>query len=53
MSPVYGAFREAVLGPPFTAGDAAGMGLEPGLPGFSRFGFSHPQRLKPEHREIP
>lgn len=46
FSPVHGAFHEAVLGPPLTAGALIEGDLEPRLRGFSMFPFSD-GRLKP------
>ena len=40
FSPVHGACRAAVVGPPFTAGDAGPTDRKPRSRGFSLFGFS-------------
>ncbi len=50
--PVHGPSREAVLGPPLTAGWAKHLGfLQPGSPGFSLGGFSLFARLKPNNEK--
>ena len=56
FSPVHGAFRAAVLGPPLTAGDGTRPTVfEPRSRGFSLSGFSHFHRglVKAGQREAP